>query len=84
MRVSGTDWVPGGWSVAVLGVVIGINMVLTGVSFLRERTGGTLERLMATPVTRGEVVVGGRKLIGSAMRAHGRNGAPSPWRGLPT
>jgi len=32
--------------------------VLTGVSFLRERTGGTLERLMATPVTRGEVVGG--------------------------
>lgn len=32
--------------------------VLTGVSFLRERTGGTLERLMATPVTRGEVVTG--------------------------
>ena len=29
--------------------------LLTGVSFLRERTGGTLERLMATPVTRGEV-----------------------------
>ncbi|HEY5629122.1 MAG TPA: ABC transporter permease [Candidatus Limnocylindrales bacterium] len=32
--------------------------LLTGVSFLRERTGGTLERLMATPVTRGEVVTG--------------------------
>jgi ABC-2 type transport system permease protein len=32
--------------------------ILTGVSFLRERTGGTLERLMATPVTRGEVVGG--------------------------
>ena len=32
--------------------------ILTGVSFLRERTGGTLERLMATPVTRGEIVVG--------------------------
>jgi ABC-2 type transport system permease protein len=32
--------------------------VLTGVSFLRERTGGTLERLMATPVTRGEIVTG--------------------------
>lgn len=32
--------------------------ILTGISFLRERTGGTLERLMATPVTRGEVVVG--------------------------
>jgi ABC-2 type transport system permease protein len=32
--------------------------ILTGVSFLRERTGGTLERLMATPVTRGEIVIG--------------------------
>ncbi len=32
--------------------------LLTGISFLRERTGGTLERLMATPVTRSEVVTG--------------------------
>ena len=32
--------------------------LLTGVSFLRERTGGTLERLMATPVTRAEIVAG--------------------------
>ncbi len=32
--------------------------LLTGISFLRERTGGTLERLMATPITRGEVVLG--------------------------
>jgi ABC-2 type transport system permease protein len=32
--------------------------LLTGVSFLREQTGGTLERLMATPVTRGEIVIG--------------------------
>jgi ABC-2 type transport system permease protein len=32
--------------------------LLTGVSFLRERTGGTLERLMATPVTSGEIVIG--------------------------
>jgi len=32
--------------------------ILTGISFLRERTGGTLERLMATPVARGEVVGG--------------------------
>lgn len=32
--------------------------VLTGVSFLRERTGGTLERLLATPVTRSEIVTG--------------------------
>lgn len=32
--------------------------LLTGVSFLRERIGGTLERLLATPVTRGEIVFG--------------------------
>ena len=32
--------------------------LLTGVSFLRERIGGTLERLMATPVSRGEIVAG--------------------------
>ncbi len=32
--------------------------LLTGVSFLRERTGGTLERLMATPVARSEIVTG--------------------------
>jgi ABC-2 type transport system permease protein len=32
--------------------------LLTGVSFLRERTGGTLERLLATPVSRGEIVTG--------------------------
>ena len=32
--------------------------ILTGVSFLRERIGGTLERLLATPVTRGEIVAG--------------------------
>ena len=31
---------------------------LTAVSFLRERTLGTLERLMATPVKRGEVMLG--------------------------
>jgi ABC-2 type transport system permease protein len=32
--------------------------VLTGISFLRERVGGTLERLLATPVRRLEIVVG--------------------------
>jgi len=32
--------------------------ILTGISFLRERMGGTLERLLATPVTRAEIVVG--------------------------
>ncbi len=32
--------------------------LLTGISFLRERVGGTLERLLATPVTRAEIVAG--------------------------
>ncbi len=32
--------------------------LLTGVSFLRERTGGTLERLLATPVAKAEIVIG--------------------------
>jgi ABC-2 type transport system permease protein len=32
--------------------------LLTGISFLRERIGGTLERLLATPVTRFEIVSG--------------------------
>lgn len=32
--------------------------ILTGISFLRERVGGTLERLLGTPVTRGEIVLG--------------------------
>lgn len=32
--------------------------LLAAVSFLRERTTGTLERLMATPLRRGELVVG--------------------------
>ena len=32
--------------------------ILTGISFLRERIGGTLERLLATPVRRSEIVMG--------------------------
>ncbi len=32
--------------------------ILTGISFLRERVGGTLERLLATPITKGEIVLG--------------------------
>jgi ABC-2 type transport system permease protein len=32
--------------------------LLSGVSFLRERTGGTLERLLASPLKRWEIVVG--------------------------
>jgi len=32
--------------------------ILTGISFLRERMGGTLERLLATPVSRAEIVLG--------------------------
>jgi ABC-2 type transport system permease protein len=32
--------------------------LLSGIAFLRERTGGTLERLLATPLKRGEIVIG--------------------------
>ena len=32
--------------------------LLTGVSFLRERTQGTLERMLVTPVGRGDILVG--------------------------
>ena len=39
-------------------VVFFLVFILTGVSFLRERIGGTLERLLATPVRRAEIVVG--------------------------
>jgi ABC-2 type transport system permease protein len=39
-------------------VVFFLVFILTGVSFLRERIGGTLERLLATPVRRLEIVVG--------------------------
>jgi ABC-2 type transport system permease protein len=39
-------------------VVFFLVFVITIVSFLRERTQGTLERLMASPLRRGEIVVG--------------------------
>jgi ABC-2 type transport system permease protein len=39
-------------------VVFFLVFVLTCVAFLRERSQGTLERLMASPLRRGEVVVG--------------------------
>jgi len=39
-------------------VVFFLVFVVTSVSFLRERSQGTLERLMASPLRRGEIVVG--------------------------
>ena len=39
-------------------VVFFLVFVITCVAFLRERTQGTLERLMASPLRRGEVVIG--------------------------
>lgn len=39
-------------------VVFFLVFVVTSVAFLRERSGGTLERLMATPLRRGEIVAG--------------------------
>ncbi|MDQ6747752.1 MAG: ABC transporter permease, partial [Candidatus Dormibacteraeota bacterium] len=44
---------------AFIGVVVFfLVFIVTSVVFLRERTGGTLERLMASPISRGELVVG--------------------------
>ena len=40
------------------GFVFFFAFILTGISFLRERMQGTLERLWATPVRRGEVLLG--------------------------
>jgi ABC-2 type transport system permease protein len=39
-------------------VVFFLIFILTGISFLRERIGGTLERLLATPVRKTEIVGG--------------------------
>ena len=39
-------------------VVFFLVFILTGISFLRERIGGTLERLLATPVRKTEIVGG--------------------------
>lgn len=39
-------------------VVFFLVFVITSVAFLRERSQGTLERLMASPLRRGEIVVG--------------------------
>ena len=39
-------------------VVFFLVFILTGISFLRERIGGTLERLLATPVRKAEIVGG--------------------------
>jgi ABC-2 type transport system permease protein len=44
---------------AILAVLIlFFGFLLTGISFLRERTQGTLERLMASPVSRLDIVAG--------------------------
>ncbi|MFN2464891.1 MAG: ABC transporter permease [Candidatus Dormibacteria bacterium] len=44
---------------AAIGVVVFfLVFIVTSVVFLRERTGGTLERLMASPISRGELVLG--------------------------
>lgn len=48
-------------------VVFFLVFVLTSVAFLRERSQGTLERLMASPLRRGEVVIG--YMLGFALLA---------------
>jgi ABC-2 type transport system permease protein len=39
-------------------LILFFGFILTGISFLRERSQGTLERLMASPVSKGDVVGG--------------------------
>jgi ABC-2 type transport system permease protein len=39
-------------------LILFFGFLLTGISFLRERTQGTLERLMASPVSRLDIVIG--------------------------
>ncbi len=39
-------------------LILFFGFLITGISFLRERTQGTLERLMAAPVTRMDIVAG--------------------------
>jgi ABC-2 type transport system permease protein len=51
---------------AFIGVtVFFLVFVVTSVVFLRERTGGTLERLMASPISRGELVLGYMVALGT-------------------
>ena len=50
-------------------VVYFLVFILTGISFLRERIGGTLERLLATPVRRSEIVTGYSPGSGSSPRS---------------
>ena len=53
---------------AFLGLIVFfLVFVITSVSFLRERSDGTLERLMASPLRRGEIVIG--YMVGFAVMA---------------
>jgi ABC-2 type transport system permease protein len=50
---------------AFIGVVVFfLVFIVTSVVFLRERTQGTLERLMASPISRGELVLGYMAALG--------------------
>src|SRR5262249_20056483 len=51
--------------------------LLTGISFLRERIGGTLERLLATPVTRFASGTGSSPGVGTAATIQAT--APTPF-----
>jgi len=51
------------------------SFMLTGISFLRERSQGTMERMMASPVSRVDMVVG--YLLGFFILALGADTDPS-------
>ena len=59
-------------------VVFFLVFVVTCVSFLRERSQGTLERLMASPLRRAEIVIG--YMLGFTLLALARRWSSSCWQ----
>src|SRR5690606_14685864 len=57
-----------------------IFFLITSVTMVRERTSGTLERLMTTPLARGELIAGYTVALGAASLAQaGVTTAASMW-----
>ena len=54
------------------------SFLLTGISFLRERSQGTMERLMASPVSRADIVVGYQPISGGGLLLPFVTGQPMP------
>ncbi|GAA6383149.1 ABC transporter permease [Intestinibacter bartlettii] len=47
------------YAAALVGIIVFLFVyLLSGINFLSERTSGTLERLLSTPIKRGEIIIG--------------------------